>query len=289
MAETRRLAGKPVADKLKEQIRDKTAALKARGIYPKIRILRVGAREDDLSYEKSIVKSCEKLGVLAEVVEMPVSISQEELINEIQKANADADVHGIMLFRPLPKGIDAEAVNQSIVPEKDVDCMSKENLVQIFEGKSKGYVPCTPKAVVEMLKFYEIPLSGANVVVAGRSLVVGKPLAMLLLDENCTVTICHSRTKDMREITKKADIVVAAIGKPKFFDSSYFTEGQTVIDVGINEDPETGKICGDVDYEDVFGKVRALNPAIGGIGTITTTLLIGQVVEAGGSIFTGGL
>ncbi len=285
MAETRVLAGKPVADRLKEQIRDKTAALKAGGVYPKIKILRVGAREDDLSYEKSIVKNCEKLGVLAEVAEMPTGISQEELIAEIQKANAEADVHGIMLFRPLPKGIDAEAANESISPEKDVDCMSRENLVRVFEGKSKGYVPCTPKAVVEMLKFYKIPLSGAHVVVVGRSLVVGKPLAMLLLDENCTVTICHSRTKDMREITKKADIVVAAIGRPKFFDSSYFTEGQIVIDVGINEDPETGKMCGDVDYEDVSGKVRALNPAIGGIGAITTTLLIGQVVEAAAQRF----
>ena len=136
------------------------------------------------------------------------------------------------------------------------------------------------KSYKERLKYYEIPLSGTNVVIAGRSLVVGKPLAMLLLDENCTVTVCHSRTKNMREITRNADIVVAAIGKPKFFDSSYFTEGQTVIDVGINEDPETGKMCGDVDYDDVFGKVRDLNPAIGGVGTITTTLLIGQVVDA---------
>lgn len=269
-----------MAEALREQIIASVNMLKERGIYPKIRIFRVGAREDDLSYERSIVNQCKKLGVLTEVMELPLSCSQEELISEIQKSNEDRSVHGIMLFRPLPKHMDSVAVNESILPEKDVDCMSKANLVRIFEGKSKSFVPCTPKAVVEMLKYYEIPLSGTNVVIAGRSLVVGKPLAMLLLDENCTVTVCHSRTKNMREITRNADIVVAAIGKPKFFDSSYFTEGQTVIDVGINEDPETGKMCGDVDYDDVFGKVRDLNPAIGGVGTITTTLLIGQVVDA---------
>lgn len=280
MAETRRLTGKPVADALKEDLVQRTGRLKEEGICPKMRILRVGAREDDVVYERSIVKNCERLGVLTEVIELSADISQQELIGEIGKANAAQDVHGIMLFRPLPKGIDAEAVNRAIDPDKDVDCMSPDNLEKIFEGRSRGFAPCTPKAVVEMLKHYEIVLEGANVVVAGRSLVVGKPLAMLLLDENCTVTVCHSRTKNMREITKKADIVIAAIGKAKFFDSSYFSENQTVIDVGINEDPETGSVCGDVDYEDVFGKVRDLNPALGGVGTITTTLLIGQAVSA---------
>jgi methylenetetrahydrofolate dehydrogenase (NADP+)/methenyltetrahydrofolate cyclohydrolase len=280
MAETRRLAGKPVADALKKQILERTERLKEQGEFPKLLIIRVGAREDDISYEKSIINNCGKLGVIAEVKELPADASQESLTQTIEDANKNDEIHGIMLFRPLPKGIDAEAINHVIDPAKDVDCMSPDNLEQIFEGKSRGFTPCTAQAVVEMLKFYEIPLTGANVVVAGRSLVVGKPLSMLLLDENCTVTICHSRTKDMREITKKADIVVAAIGKAKLFDSSYFSEGQTVIDVGINEDPKTGKMCGDVDYEDVFGKVANLNPAIGGVGAVTTTLLIGQIVSA---------
>ena len=159
-----------------------------------------------------------------------------------------------------------------INPAKDIDCMSPINLEKVFEGNSTGFAPCTPKAVIEVLKHYDIPLKGANVAVAGRSLVVGKPLAMLLLDENATVTVCHSRTKDMPSVTAKADIVVAAIGKAKFMAKEYFSENQIVIDVGINDDGN-GKICGDVDYDEVIDKVKALTPPIGGVGLITTTIL----------------
>ena len=157
--------------------------------------------------------------------------------------------------------------------------MSPVNLGKVFKGNSNGFAPCTPKAVVKLLKHYEIPLQGANVVVAGRSLVVGKPLAMLLLDENATVTICHSRTKDMPSVTAKADIVVAAIGKAKFMNEDYFSKDSIVVDVGINDDGN-GKICGDVDFDQVFDKVKAITPAIGGVGLITTTLLLGHVVQA---------
>ena len=160
-----------------------------------------------------------------------------------------------MIFRPLPDHIDPEEVQNLIDPEKDIDCMSPINLEKVFEGHSTSFAPCTPKAVIELLKYYDIPLKGANVVVAGRSLVVGKPLAMLLLDENASVTICHSRTKDMPSITSKADIVVAAIGKAKFMGEEYFSEDNIVVDVGINDDGN-GKICGDVQYDEVIEKVK---------------------------------
>lgn len=277
--DTIRLTGKPVAEFLGQNIKDRVSTLADKGITPRMFIIRVGAREDDVFYERSILKRSRQLGIEAQVKELPVDISEEGLISVIEEANESKDVHGIMMFRPLPKHLDEKKLVGMINPEKDVDCMSPVNLERIFEGGSSGFAPCTPKAVVEMLKYYNIPLKGANVVVAGRSMVVGKPLAMLLLDENATVTICHSRTVKMKEITKKADVVVAAIGKANFFNEEYFTENTVVIDVGINDDGN-GKICGDVEYDRVFGKVRALNPAAGGVGTITTTILLDHAVKA---------
>jgi methylenetetrahydrofolate dehydrogenase (NADP+)/methenyltetrahydrofolate cyclohydrolase len=232
-----------------------------------------------LSYERGILRGCEALAINGRVLELPEDVSQEQLLDEIEVANKNSEIHGIMVFRPLPAHIDPNAVAEAINPDKDIDCMSPINLERVFEGKSKSFVPCTPKAVIEMLKFYDIPLEGANVVIAGRSLVVGKPLAMLMLDENATVTICHSRTHSMNEVTKKADIVVAAIAKAKFMGEDYFTEDSVVIDVGINDDGQ-GKICGDVDYDNVVDKVKAISPAIGGIGTITSTILLSHIVDA---------
>lgn len=277
--DTIRLTGKPVAEFLGQNIKDRVAALADKGITPRMLIIRVGAREDDVFYERSILKRCSQLGIEPQVKELPLDISEDELASVINEANENINVHGIMMFRPLPKHLNEKKLVGMINPEKDVDCMSPVNLERIFEGGSHGFAPCTPKAVVEMLKYYKFPLKGANVVVAGRSMVVGKPLAMLLLDENATVTICHSRTVQMKEITKKADIVVAAIGKANFFNEDYFTENTVVIDVGINDDGN-GKICGDVDYDRVFGKVKALNPAAGGVGTITTTILLDHAVKA---------
>jgi methylenetetrahydrofolate dehydrogenase (NADP+)/methenyltetrahydrofolate cyclohydrolase len=277
--DTIRLTGKPVADFLGQSIKNRVGTLAEKGITPRLLIIRVGAREDDVFYERSILKRSSQLGIEAEVKELPLDISEDGLENVIHEANGNKNVNGIMMFRPLPKHMDEKRLVGLINPEKDVDCMSPVNLETIFEGKSCGFAPCTPKAVVEMLKYYKVPLKGANVVVAGRSMVVGKPLAMLLLDENATVTICHSRTNDMKEITKKADVVVAAIGKANFFNEEYFARDTVVIDVGINDDGN-GKICGDVEYDRVFGRVSALNPAAGGVGTITTTILLDQTVKA---------
>lgn len=274
-----KLIGKPVVEALRENIKTRVAALGENNVRPTMLLIRVGEREDDISYERGILKNCDLLGIQINVKQLPVTVTMDELKKVFEDANSDDNIHGIMIFRPLPDHLDPEVVRNLINPVKDIDCMSPVNLEQVFEGNSTGFAPCTPKAVIEILKGYDIPLKGANVVVAGRSLVVGKPLAMLLLDENASVTICHSRTKDMPSVTKKADIVVAAIGKAKFMTEEFFSEDSIVVDVGINDDGN-GKICGDVDYDAVFDKVKALNPAIGGVGLITTTILLDHVVQA---------
>lgn len=273
-----KMEGKPVAEHLREKIKNRILNLETDQITPTLLLIRVGEREDDISYERGILKNCVLLGIKAYVKCLPSDVNMEDVIKVMEEANKDAMVHGIMLFRPLPSQLNLEVLSSIIDPVKDVDCMSPINLEKVFEGKHTGYAPCTPKAVIELLKFYEIPLKGANVTVAGRSLVVGKPLAMLLLDENATVTICHSRTKEMPMVTSKADIVVAAIGKAKFMTEEYFSEDSIIIDIGINDD--NGRICGDVDFDAVFGKVKAINPAVGGVGTITNTILLDHVVQA---------
>ena len=277
--ETVKLTGKPVAEHLRANIKTRVAGLNERNIVPAIIIIRVGNKEDDVFYERSILKNCSLLGIEGRVKELPENVSMEELSKTIEDANEDDNTHGIMMFRPLPGHLNEKEILEKINPVKDIDGMTPVNLEKIFEGDDSGFSPCTPKAVIEMLKYYQIPLKGANVAVAGRSLVVGKPLAMLLLKENATVTICHSKTKDMRSITSKADIVVAAIGKAKFMNEEYFAESSIVIDVGVNDDGN-GKICGDVDYDKVFGKVKMLTPASGGVGTITTTILLEQAIRA---------
>lgn len=277
--ETVRLTGKPVAEHLRADIKARVAALNERNIVPAITIIRVGNKEDDVFYERSILKNCSLLGIRGRVKEFPEDVSPEELISTIENANDDDNIHGIMMFRPLPGHLNEKEVVEKINPDKDIDGMTPANLEKIFEGVGGGFSPCTPKAAIEMLKYYNIPLQGANVLVAGRSLVVGKPLAMLLLKENATVTICHSRTKNMESIASRADLVVAAIGRAKFMDEGFFTESSIVIDVGVNYD-ENGKICGDVDYDKVFGRVKALTPPTGGLGTITTTILLDQAVKA---------
>jgi len=274
-----KLEGKPVVQELREALKERIQALGARGVTPAILILRVGNREDDISYERGILKSCETLGIKSHVIPLPEDIPMDELIKQIEIANKDQEIHGIMLFRPLPPHLDQGKISKVINPGKDIDCMSPENLEKVFEGRAAGYAPCTPKAVVEMLKGHQIPLKGANIVIAGRSMVVGKPLAMLLLNEDATVTICHSKTRDIPAVTRKADIVVAAIGKARFMNSDFFNPDSVVIDVGIN-DTGDGKICGDVDFEQVIDKVKAITPAVGGVGSITTTILLSHVVQA---------
>ena len=274
------IKGKPVGDALSEVLKGECEALVKDGIQPKLAILRVGAKPNDLSYEKGALKKCETIGITAEVTELPEETTQEQYIEALEKLNKDSSVHGILTFRPLPKGIDEEVIKNVIDPEKDVDCFSPMNTAKLMEGDKTGFPPCTPTAVVEILKHYNVPLKGANVVVLGRSMVVGKPVSMLLLGENATVTICHSKTVDLPKVCANADVVVAGVGRARMVTADYVKEGAVVIDVGINAKPEGGGICGDVDTDDVVGKASMVTPVPAGVGSVTTSILAKHVIKA---------
>lgn len=273
------LRGKVVADSIKDQIKIDIEKLKKGGKEPTLGIVRLGSNPDDISYEKSLIKNCERLGIDSKVFERDLKITTEELVDLIERLNKDSSISGIIIFRPLPKHIDGAKIRQVISPDKDVDCMHPLNVANVFEGDMSGFVPGTPKSAMEILLYNKIELEGKNVVVINRSMVLGKPLTMMLLNENATVTICHSRTKNLHEITKAADVVITALGKAKFFDEKYFNENSICIDVGVSLDDD-GKLSGDIDYEKVSPVVKAITPVPGGVGSVTTSLLLSQVVEA---------
>jgi len=273
------LSAKPVVQAMKSRLQEEVSLLKAAGVNPTLGIIRVGKRPDDVYYENSIIKNCQGLGIETRTYPLDAGIDMQSFSSVLRQVNEDNTVHGILIFRPLPVQLDENIIKYLIDPAKDIDCMNPLNLAKVFEGDMDGLVPCTPSAVMETLKHYEIKLQGANVVVMGRSLVVGKPLSMMLLQENATVTICHSKTKNLQEIAKQADIVVAAMGKAKLVNEDYLTANSVVIDVGIN-DAGDGKICGDVDYDAVVDIVRSITPVPGGIGSVTTTILLKHTVLA---------
>ena len=273
------IKGKPVGDALSEQLKVECEALVKEGIQPKLAILRVGAKPNDLSYEKGALKRCETIGIATQVTELPEGTTQDEYIAALEKLNNDASVNGILTFRPLPEGIDEEVIKHVIAAEKDIDCFSPLNTAKLMEGDKTGFPPCTPTAVVEILKHYNVPLKGANVVVLGRSMVVGKPAAMLL-GENATVTICHSKTKDLPKVCAEADVLVAGVGRARMVNADYVKEGAVVIDVGINAKPEGGGICGDVDTDAVLDKVSMVTPVPAGVGSVTSSILAKHVIKA---------
>lgn len=273
------LSGKSVSKDIRERIRGKVSDLEKINKYPTLGIIRLGKNPGDISYEKSILKNCDTLGIKTKVVELDSEISTDDLTEEIDLLNGDDLISGILLFRPLPSHIDEELIRSKINVDKDVDCMHPLNLEKIFEGDITGFAPCTPKAAVEILSYYDIPLEGKNIAIINRSMVVGKPLAMMLLEKNATVTICHSRTKNLDSVTRDADIVITALGKAKFFDRKYFNENSIVIDVGVSLD-DRGKVSGDVDFEDVQDFVNMVTPVPGGVGAVTTSILLSQVVYA---------
>ena len=273
------LRGKDVAQAIKEQIVTDVEALKKEGKEPTMGIVRLGNNPDDISYERSIIKNCEKLDISTKVFENDLEMTTEELEDLLKKLNNDNSISGILVFRPLPKHIDEARIREAISPKKDIDCMHPLNLARIFEGNMEGFLPCTPKSAMEILLYNKVDLEGKNVVVINRSMVLGKPLAMMLLNENATVTICHSRTKDLPAITKAADVVVTALGRAKFFDEKYFNEDSICIDVGVSMD-DNDKLSGDIDYEPVSKLVKMITPVPGGVGSVTTTLLLSQVVKA---------
>lgn len=273
------LKGKPVADKISEGLIQEVEMLKEKGITPKLAIIRVGARGDDLAYEKGALSRCAKIGIDTEVKEFPEDITQEDFIEALRKTNEDAGIHGILIFRPLPKQLSEDVIKYEIASEKDIDCFSPINAAKLLEGDDTGFPPCTPMAVIEILKHYEVQMEGKKAVVLGRSMVVGKPAALLLLKENATVTICHSRTKDLSSVTREGDILVAAIGKDRFVKEDFVKEGAVVIDVGINVDAD-GNMYGDVDFEQCKEKAGMITPVPAGVGSVTTSILAKHVIKA---------
>lgn len=273
------MKGIDVANAMKEELIEAAKQLKQKGIIPCLTIIRVGSREDDLSYERGAKKRMEMIGIECRVTELPEDISQREFEETFRRVNDDPEVHGILLFRPLPGHLNEEPVKKMIRPEKDVDCMSDRNAAKVFAGDETGYAPCTAEAVMKMLKFYGIDLKGKNTVVVGRSMVVGKPLSMMLLKEHATVTICHTRTVDLPEVCKRADLLVAAAGKARMITADMVGDGAVVADVGINVDEE-GNLCGDVDFEAAEGKASYISPVPRGVGSITTSVLAEHVIRA---------
>lgn len=273
------LSGTEIAKTIFKELKEESDRLISKGIDPTIAIMRVGSKKDDIAYERGILRNCEKTGIKYRVIELEENISLEEFIEVLEELNNDAYIHGILIFRPLPKHLDKNTIKHIINPEKDIDCMNPLNLAKVFEGDYSGFPPCTPAAVMEIIKRRNIDLTGKNTVVLGRSMVVGKPLSMMLLKSNATVTICHSKTTNLHLLSSNADILIAAIGKAKFVDTDYVKNGAIVFDVGINIDA-AGKLCGDVDFDSVSKKASLITPVPGGVGSVTTAILLMHVIKA---------
>ena len=283
------LLGKEVNEKLNARITARCEALKARGVNPTLAIVRCGERPDDLSYERGATKRAETLGVAVEKFVLPEDVSKEELLKVIDDINANDKIHGVLLFRPLPKHLkaDQDEICNRLDPRKDVDGMTDGSNAGVFMGKALGFAPCTPAACMEILDYYGIDCKGKNAVVIGRSLVVGKPAGMMLMGKNATVTTCHTRTVNTAEICRNADIIVSAAGVLNSLTKDFVRPGQVVIDVSINWDPEKpnakggkGGIAGDAKFDEVEPIVEAITPVPGGVGSVTTSVLMKHVVEA---------
>ena len=275
------LKGKPVADLICEKVQTEAEELLEKGIYPTLGILRVGHNESDIAYETSAEKKAKSLGMNVEKYIMEVNSTESDVLDVLEVMNNDNNIHGILMFRPLPKGIDENHVINRINPAKDIDGISFESVGGLFTGEKNGFPPCTAEAAVAILDHYGIEVAGKKVVVIGRSLVIGKPVAMMLLDRNATVTICHSKTKpeDLKALCKEADIIITAAGKIGTVTEEHVNGKQVIVDVGINFN-EDGKMCGDADFEALEGKVEAITPVPGGVGSVTTALLLYHTIEA---------
>jgi methylenetetrahydrofolate dehydrogenase (NADP+)/methenyltetrahydrofolate cyclohydrolase len=272
------LTGKEVAQKMELDIQVDVKGLKDRGINPMLKIMIAAVAADSMAYATSAKKMAEKNAIACDIEQLPGTISQDDFIKVLQERNTDKNIHGIIVMRPLPKQIKEDAVKYILAPEKDIDCFNPVNAGKIMAGDMTGFPPATPQAVMEILRFYAIPMLGKEVAVIGRSMVVGKPVAMLLLGENATVTVCHSKTQNLPGVCKRADIIVAAIGKARMITTDYIKPGAVVIDVGINV--EGDKLFGDVDTEPAKEVAGAITPVPGGVGTVTTRVLLKHVIKA---------
>ncbi len=274
------LKGAAVAAAITERLQRDVAALKAGGVQPCLALLRVGERADDVYYEKSAVKRCEKTGVVARCFTLPAAATTEQVLEIIAQINADPSIHGCLVFRPLPAGVDDGAVRGALAPEKDVDGITDGSLAGVMTGAGQGFPPCTAQACMEILDHYGVDPCGRRVTVLGRSLVVGRPLALLLLHRNATVTVCHSRTgrDDIRRLSREADVVCACLGRAEMVDESFLSEDQIILDVGFNPLAD-GSVVGDVRFS-AAEKARAVTPVPGGVGAVTTSVLVKHTVAA---------
>lgn len=273
------LLGKEVADQLSAQLIGRLVELREKGVEPTLAIVRVGENADDIYYERGALKRAEKIGVRTRVHVLPSDVDQEHLKAEIEKINQDDSVHGCLLFRPLPGHLNETEICDTLCAEKDVDGISSASMAGVFTGSGAGFAPCTAEATMAMLRHNRIPIKGARAVVIGRSLVIGKPVAMMLLAEHATVTICHTRTVDLPAVTRESDMIIACAGKAEMVGGDMVAPGQTVIDVGINE-TEDGRFVGDVAFDQVEPIVANITPVPRGVGSVTTTILMQHVVEA---------
>ena len=271
--------GAPVAQALTERLAARADQLKVQGIVPTLAIVRVGERPEDLSYERGALKRCEKVGIRVRQFALPKESSHGDLLEVIRQINADREIHGCLLFRPLPPQMDEEAICAALDPAKDVDGITAGSLASVFAGSGAGYPPCTAQACMEILNYYGCDLTGKRAVVVGRSLVVGKPLAMLLLGKNATVTLCHTRTADLAAECRRAEVLIAAAGRANMIGRDHLASGQLVLDVGINVDEE-GNLVGDVDFAAADAIVGAVTPVPGGVGAVTTSVLAAHVLQA---------
>lgn len=271
--------GAPVAQALTERLIVKANQLKVQGIVPTLAIVRVGERPEDLSYERGALKRCEKVGIRVRQFTLPEKSTHGDLLAVIEQINADREIHGCLLFRPLPPQIDEAAICAALDPAKDVDGITAGSLASVFTGGGAGYPPCTAQACMEILDYYGCDLTGKRAVVVGRSLVVGKPLSMLLLGKNATVTLCHTRTADLAVECRRAEVLIAAAGRANMIGRDHLAPGQLVLDVGINVD-ENGNLVGDVDFAAADEIVGAVTPVPGGVGAVTTSVLAAHVLQA---------
>lgn len=273
------LKGLSAANALTETLAMRAAALNKKSITPTLAILRVGERSDDISYESGAIKRCAKVGISVRQFLLSAGCTQAELLSVVRQINEDPSIHGCLMFRPLPDKTMEEAACSLLSPEKDVDGMTPGSLATVFSGKGAGYPPCTAEGCIALLDHYNIPLEGKRVTVIGRSLVIGKPVSMMLQARNATVTMCHTKTVNLPEICRNAEILVVAAGKAGVVNADFVAPGQIVLDVGINVNAE-GKLCGDVAFDDVEPITEAITPVPGGIGSVTTAVLAKHVIEA---------
>ncbi len=273
------LSGKPVSQAMTADLEKRIAALKDKGVEPCLAIIRMGEEPGDLSYERSIRRTCEPLGIKIELFALDREETQDAVLNCVKNVNLDNNIHGCIIMRPLPKHIDQALVCDTLEVGKDVDCITGKSLSCLMLGDKNSFRPCTAQACIEILDHYGYNLAGEKVAVLGRSLAVGRSLSLMLQDRNATVTMCHSKTLDLPKVCKENRIIVAAVGRAKMVNNDYVNQNHIIVDVGINVD-ENGKLCGDVDREAVESTVAAISPVPGGVGGITVAVLAQHVIEA---------